>query len=393
MKKGRIKKIWIVLLTLLLVGGISLYFLESKILNKPNNEVEVKEPIPEKEPEEEKRKEYNLSLVMVGDALYHTGTYKDGLQKDGTYNYDHQLSDIAPIIADYDLAYYNQETILGGTELGLSSYPCFNSPQEIGDAYIKAGFNLVSLANNHTMDRGEKAILKSVAYWRDKTGVMTAGSYDSFEDKARSHIGEKNGITYAFLAYTYGTNGIPVPKGKDYLVNLFDKETAKKEIEAVRDKVDVVLVSMHWGVEYTHTPNKEQRDQAQFLADLGVDVIIGSHPHVIQPIEHIDDTVVIYSLGNFISGQGDLMKRIGIISSLEIHKVVENDETTITIDNVKGDLHYTYHTPKHTNYRVIPFYKLTNQELGQDVAKVKEQYEAIINKNDKSIIVGTLGNA
>lgn len=393
MKKGRIKKIWIVLLALLLVGGISLYFLESKILNKPNNEIEVKEPMPEKEPEEEKRKEYNLSLVMVGDALYHTGTYKDGLQKDGTYNYDHQLSDIAPIIADYDLAYYNQETILGGTELGLSSYPCFNSPQEIGDAYIKAGFNLVSLANNHTMDRGEKAILKSVAYWRDKTGVMTAGSYDSVEDHARSHIGEKNGITYAFLAYTYGTNGIPVPKGKDYLVNLFDKETAKKEIEAVRDKVDVVLVSMHWGVEYTHTPTKEQRDQAQFLADLGVDVIIGSHPHVIQPIEHIGDTVVIYSLGNFISGQGDLMKRIGIISSLEIHKVVENDETTITIDNVKGDLHYTYHTPKHTNYRVIPFYKLTNQELGQDVAKVKEQYEAIINKNDKSIIVGTLGTA
>ena len=126
------------------------------------------------------------------------------------------------------------------------------------------------------------------------------------------------------------------------------------------------------GVEYTHTPTKEQREQAQFLADLGVDVIIGSHPHVIQPIEHIGDTVVIYSLGNFISGQGDL---------------------NITIDNVKGDLHYTYHTAKHTNYRVIPFYKLTNQELGQDVAKVKAEYEAIINKNDKSILVGTLGVA
>lgn len=393
MKQRKIKKIWIVLLTLLLVGGISFYLIESKIFTKPQPEIEVKEPTTPEEPEEEKRKEYNLSLVMVGDALYHTGTYKDGLKSDGTYNFDHQLSDIAPIIADYDLAYYNQETILGGTELGLSSYPTFNSPQEIGDAYIKAGFNLVSLANNHTMDRGEKAILKSTAYWKDKTGVMTAGSYSSIEDHARSHIGEKNGITFAFLAFTYGTNGIPVPKGKEYLVNVFDKETAKKEIEAVRDKVDVVLVSMHWGVEYTHTPTKEQREQAQFLADLGVDVIIGSHPHVIQPIEHIDDTVVIYSLGNFISGQGDLMKRIGIISSLEIHKVEENGESSITIDNVKGDLHYTYHTAGHKNYRVIPFYKLTNQELGQDVAKVKEQYEAIINKNDKSIIVGTLGTA
>ena len=247
MKHKRIRSIWIILLTLLLVGSISLYFIESKIFTKPNKEVEVeKEPILEEQPEEEKRQEYNLSLVMVGDALYHTGAYKDGLQKDGTYNFDSQLVDIAPIIKNFDLAYYNQETILGGTELGLSSYPTFNSPQEIGDAYIKAGFNLVSLSNNHSMDRGEKAILRSVSYWREKTGVLTAGSYDSFEDQARSHIGEKNGITYAFLAYTYGTNGIPVPKGKEYLVNVFDKDIAKKEIEAIRDKVDVVLVSMHW---------------------------------------------------------------------------------------------------------------------------------------------------
>lgn len=390
MKQDKIKKIGIVLLSLLLVGSIAFYFIESKLFTKPNQEVEIKEPIQE-EQEEEKRKEYNLSLVMVGDALYHSGAYKDGLQKDGTYNYDAQLQDIAPIIADYDLAYYNQETILGGTELGLSTYPCFNSPQEVGDAFIKAGFNLVSLANNHSMDRGEKAILKSTAYWKEKTGVMTAGSYDSFEDKNRSHIGEKNGITYAFLAYTYGTNGIPVPKGKEYLVNVFDKETAKKEIEAVRDKVDVVLVSMHWGVEYTHTPTTEQKEQAKFLADLGVDVIIGSHPHVIQPIEHIGDTVVIYSLGNFISGQDGLMKRIGLLSSLEIHKVVENEKTSITIDNVKGDLLYTYHNGHYSNYRIIPFYKLTKQELGQDVQSVKEEYEAIVNKNDKSIVVGTLG--
>lgn len=392
MKQEKIKKIGFVLLSLLLIIGIAFYFVESKIFTKSNSKVEINEPLQE-EDQSEKRQEYNLSLVMVGDALYHSGAYKDGLQKDGTYNYDAQLQDIAPIIADYDLAYYNQETILGGTELGLSNYPCFNSPQEVGDAFIKAGFNLVSLANNHSMDRGEKAILNSTAYWKEKTGVMTAGSYDSFEDKNRSHIGEKNGITYAFLAYTYGTNGIPVPKGKEYLVNVFDKETVKKEIETVRDKVDVVLVSMHWGVEYTHTPTKEQKEQAEFLADLGVDVIIGSHPHVIQPIEHIGDTVVIYSLGNFISGQDGLMKRIGLISSLEIHKVVENDETSITIDNVTGDLLYTYHNGHYSNYRIIPFYKLTNQELGQDVESVKKEYEAIVNKNDKSILVGTLGVA
>lgn len=394
MKQSKIKKIWIILLSLLFIISISFYFIESKIFVKPNNSIDIKEPPQEELPKENEKQEYDLSLIMVGDALYHSGAYKDGLQKDGTYNYDKQLADVAPIIKNYDLAYYNQETILGGTELGLSTYPCFNSPQEVGDAFLNAGFNLVSMANNHTMDRGEKAILNSVKYWRSKENVITAGSYDSFEDQTRSHIGEKNGITYAFLAYTYGTNGIPVPKGKEYLVNLFDKERAKKDIEAVRDKVDIVLVAMHWGVEYTHTPTKEQQDQAEFLADLGVDVIIGSHPHVIEPIEYIDDTLVIYSLGNFISGQDGLMKRIGLMASLDIHKTIENNESSTTIDNVKGDLVYTYHNGHYANYRIIPFYKLTNQELGQDVEKVKTEYEAILNKKkDPRIQIGTLKEA
>ena len=388
MKTRKVKTIWIVLLILLLIGSISFYFIESKIFSKTTKPIKIQNPAPE--PQEEQRQEYNLSLIMVGDALYHSGCYNDGLQSDGTYNFDSQLADVAPIVANYDLAYYNQETILGGTELGLSNYPRFNSPQEVGDAFLKAGFNLVSLATNHTMDRGEKAILNSVTYWRSKTDIMTAGSYDSFEDRARSHIGEKNGITYAFLSYTYGTNGLPVPTGKEYLVNVFDKETAKKDIEEVRDKVDIILVAMHWGIEYTHTPTKEQREQAQFLADLGVDVIIGSHPHVIEPIEHIGDTVVIYSLGNFISGQDGLMKRIGLMAALDIHKVVENDETTITIDNVKGDLLYTYHNGGYRKFRVIPFAYLDNSLLN-NYQSIKKEYEAIINKNDPTIQVGTLG--
>lgn len=396
MKKSKLKTKYkiIGLLLLFVIGFGSAFFLfkERTFDDKKPSHV-TKEDVSSPSLEEPKREEYHLTLGMIGDALYHTGTYKDGLKSDGTYNYDHQLDDIRPLVQDYDLAYYNQETVLGGKELGLSSYPCFNSPQEVGDAFVKAGFNLVSLANNHTLDKGTKAILNSVAYWRNQTSVMTAGSYDSESDRNRVHIGEKNGITYAFLAYTYGTNGIPVPKGKEYVVNLFSKEQAKKDIEAVRDKVDVVLVAMHWGVEYTHTPTNEQRDWAQFLSGLGVDVIIGSHPHVIQPIEFIDDTLVIYSLGNFISGQEDLMKKIGLIASVDIHKVVEDGKSTITLDQVKGDLLYTYHRG-HKGYRVIPFYKLTNKELLDDVTKVKTQYEAILNKtNHPKIKIGTLGLA
>ena len=386
-KKNNIWFIGIYLISFILLFSTTIYFFDRKQTSAiPPSNLEH----PQESEETPKREEYSLTLGMIGDALYHTGCYKDGLQSDGSYNFDKHVADILPIVENYDLAYYNQETILGGISLGLSSYPTFNSPVEVGDAFIKAGFNLVSLANNHTLDKGQKAILNSVTYWREKSNVMTAGSYDSFEDKARSHIGEKNGITYAFLAYTYGTNGIAIPKGKEYLVNVFNYEEAKKDILAVREQVDVVLVSMHWGVEYTHTPTKEQRKQAEFLANLGVDVIIGSHPHVIQPIEHIGKTVVIYSLGNFISGQKEENQRIGMIASVDIHKVIEEGMTTISIDNVKGDLVYTHRTAGFRNFRVIPFYQLDNSIL-PNYATIKAKYEAIINKNDPTVQVGSLG--
>lgn len=352
----------------------SLYFYESFQPKQVSN------------PQSEKQ-EFHMTLGMVGDALYHTGVYKDGLQKDGTYNFDSQLQDIAPIIQSYDLAYYNQETILGGTEIGLSTYPRFNSPQEVGDAFVNAGFNLVSLANNHTLDRGEQAILNSVAYWKSKN-VMYSGSYDSFLLQSEPPIGEMNGITYAFFAYTDTTNGLTVPSGKEYFVSTFNKEKAKNDIEKVRDNVDIVIVSMHWGTEYTHVPTETQKEEANFLASLGVDIIIGSHPHVIQPIELIDNTVVFYSLGNFISGQDGINKRIGLLASLDIHKVVENDTTSITIDNIKGDLLYTYHNGSYRNFKVIPFSKLTN-ELLPNYEKIQVKYEAILKQND-SIQVGTL---
>lgn len=335
------------------------------------------------------KKEYKLSMIMGGDALYHTGVYQDGKQADGSYNYDSQLSYIAPIVKKYDLAYYNQETILGGTQLGLSSYPTFNSPQEVGDAFVKAGFNLVSLANNHTLDKGTQAVLNSAEYWSKQKNVMTAGSYGSAEDKTRSHIGEKNGIKYGFLAYTTTTNGIRVPTGKDYLVNVYSDEKAKADIEAMKGKVDVIIVSMHWGVEYTHTPNEEQKKIAAYLAELGVNIVVGSHPHVIQPIEHIGDTVVIYSLGNFISAQNGIERRVGMLATLNIKKTVDKDQTTVEITDVGGDLVYTYYATGYKKFKVIPFYELNN-ELLPDYQSIQKKYEAIINKNDTTITVGSL---
>lgn len=352
-----------------------------------------------------------VSLVMVGDNLIHSSIYKDAKRLAGGNGYDFKpiIEYIKEKVQNYDLAYYNQETVLGGSELGVSDYPTFNSPQEAGDAMLDAGFNIVSLATNHTMDRGEKAVLSSVDYWKKhENEALVAGSYSSEEERNKVQIREKNGIKYAMLSYTYGTNGISVPKGKEYLVNVWPtnlslndpakdteyqnyKEQVKKDIEAVRSQVDVLMVAMHWGVEYTHEPTAYEKDSAQFLADNNVDIIIGAHPHVIQPVTWIDDTLVIYSLGNFVSAQlqdQNYNKMVGLMTSVDINKTVENGKTSVKISNVKNELIFTYYN-KNTwsNFKVIPF---SNENIGKYLPNYKsvyENYKKIVQKMDSNMYV------
>ncbi len=352
--------------------------------------------------EEPKEKTYKLSLVMVGDALIHSSVYKDAYDSTtNTYDFKKHVSLIKPIVEKYDLAFYNQETILGGVELGLSSYPQFNSPTEVGDAMIDAGFNMVGLANNHTLDKYEKGITKSLEYWGSKKDILTAGSYLSFEDRNTPRIKTKNNISYTMLSYTYGTNGLPVPSGKEYLVNLWNvysnteyeayKEQVKKDIEAVRDKVDILIVAMHWGVEYTFTPNTFQLDMANYLSSLGVDIIIGHHPHVIQPVTKINNTLVFYSLGNFISAQlqdQNFNKMIGLMSNLDIVKTVKDDEVTINIENIENELIYTYYSG-FRNFKVIPFSQMT-EEYNRNYIKLYETYSEVIKKLDPTQVVKPL---
>ena len=228
------------------------------------------------------------SIVMVGDALMHMGV-NNAYKTSSGYNFTGMFKYIKPIVSEYDLKYYNQETVLGGTSLGLSGYPQFNSPQQVGDAFIDAGFNLVSLATNHSMDKyystGGKTIRNSTEYWKKhEDTVIAAGMYNSQEDRDKEIIREVNGIKYAFLSYTEQTNGLDVPSNKKYLVNVYSKDLVKKDIEKYRGKVDAIIVAMHWGSEYTHTPTSSEKEKAKYLASLGVNLIIGCHPHVIQPM-------------------------------------------------------------------------------------------------------------
>lgn len=327
-----------------------------------------------------------LSFIAVGDALIHNGVYLDAQQKEkdtnGYYQYDFKsmFTDIKDIIKNYDLKFYNQETIIGGKNRGVSTYPRFNSPDEVGLDLIDAGFNIVNLATNHTLDKGEKAILYSRKFWKGQD-VLAIGSYDSFEDRDQIIIQKKNGITYAILGYTTVTNGLKVPSGKEYLLNVYNKDKVKEDIEKVRDKVDVLIVSMHWGVEYTHQPTSQQREIASYLSSLGVDVVIGHHPHVIEPIEYTDDTLVIYSLGNFISAQDGEMKRVGMIVAFAIEKTKEGLRKEVSITNVKADLLWTYHE-NYKHFRVIPFAHLTDREL-KGHEQIYEKYKKYITSDEK----------
>ena len=372
-------------LVLLLVGFLTyvLVFKKEKV-----KDVETTDPITPNE-------KYKFSLVAVGDALIHNGVYIDAntyqIGSDGQYiyNFKKMLTDIKDVIKDYDLKFYNQETIIGGKSIGLSNYPCFNSPDEIGLDMIDAGFNLVNLTTNHTKDRGIGAIQYSANFWKNQrqNGIYAVGSYLSEEERQEPRYEEVNGIKYALLGYSTVTNGFTISDADSHYWVLYNPQKVKDDIERVRDKVDVIMVSMHWGIEYTHTPVQEEREIAAYLASLGVNVVIGHHPHVIQPIEYIDDTLVIYSLGNFLSAQDGTMKRVGLMAAFDVEKTVENGETKISVTNAKGDLLWTHHN-YYTNFKVIPFSRL-NDSILYNYRAIYEQYKGYINPNgDSRIQVG-----
>ncbi len=297
-----------------------------------------------------------ISLAAVGDILIHGTVYKDAKTATG-YDFKPNIASVKHLLQSPDITIANQETIIGGTEIGLSTYPLFNSPYEVADALLDAGVDIVSIANNHTLDRGEKAVLNATSYF-DKIGMEYVGGYRDQEDKERIRVLNRNGIKLAFLSYTYGTNGIPVPKGKEYLVNLIEPEIMKADIAAAKQIADVLVVSMHWGNEYQLFPNDEQKSLAKMLANEGVDLVIGHHPHVLQPMEWItrDDgskTFVVYSLGNFLSGQIKNYKDIGGVLQISITKQLVDNNSVVTIHDPQFTPTYVTNTNVR-RFQVVP---------------------------------------
>jgi poly-gamma-glutamate synthesis protein (capsule biosynthesis protein) len=270
-------------------------------------EMETVEPLP---PEET-----TVTLIAAGDNLIHDIIYLAAASSDGAetvYNFAPCYEHIKPIVEKADIAFVNQETVLGGTPLKLSGYPVFNSPQEAGIALAGAGFNVVNQASNHSMDRGEKALFATMDFWdafnkERKEKTLYLGIFRSREERdTRYALIEKKGIRFGFLSYTYGLNGFSLPADKPWLVPLIDREVMAREIGALRPLCDILVVSLHWGNEFSHEPGAEQRELAVFLAGLDVDLVLGHHPHVTQPCEVIKrpgggTLTCFYSLGDLLS--------------------------------------------------------------------------------------------
>lgn len=346
-------------------------------------------PTPTPEPTPEPVQVYEASLFLTGDALLHGTVWKD-LNPDGSYRFHDQMADIGSLASSYDLRYYNQETILAGEEFGYSGYPMFNSPQEFGSVMADDyGFNLVSTANNHSFDRFADGVHGSNAFWRSKQNVHMAGTYDSWEEQKNIPVYEINGITYTFLSWTFSINGLQLPEGEEYLVNLYEGrvEEMLDQVRQADAKSDVVIAAIHWGIEYSMEASDEQRELARQLVDAGADIIIGNHPHVIQPIEHIGDAICFYAMGNLISAQLELKNLVGMIGALKITKTVQGEAVDIDISDVKADLIYTYYDGNFKNFKVIPLALIGDDKL-YNHEQVYEEFKQKITEYDPTIQIG-----
>ncbi|MFN4213747.1 CapA family protein [Exiguobacterium sp.] len=322
-------------LSLFLLIGCTTAEVEPTVVDQPETPpVETEQPTEPEVPVEPEPVVTTASLYAIGDILLHDTVYNAAKAGEG-FDFNPGFQEVAPILQDADIAIANQESMIGGSEIGLSSYPAFNSPYEIGDALKEAGIDLVTTANNHTLDRGVRAIENSINYWNEIDMPYT-GSFISEEDKATIRTLTENDISFAFLAYTYGTNGVVAKQ--PYHVNYIDMELIRSDVEKAEDAADMTVVSLHFGNEYEVLPNASQEALVQDLADLGVDIVIGHHPHVLQPIAWVDGangnrTFVAYSLGNFLSGQQGDDRNTGGIVGIDVVKTTLGDETTFELAN------------------------------------------------------------
>lgn len=303
-------------------------------------------------------KSTTINLTFTGDIMCHNTIYNDAYDKfSEAYDFSYIFDDIKYYIQIADLAVGNLETTFAGSEKKYSSYPTFNTPEALAYNLKKVGFDVVSTANNHCYDSGYVGVEHTIDFL-DDADISHTGTYKSEEDQKHILIKNVKGLQIAFLSFTYGTNGITVPADKKYSVNLSDDSTIRSQLELAKlQNPDLICVCMHWGSEYQTLPNSEQKRLTTFLFDNGADLIIGNHPHVLQPMEKREITLsdgskkdgfVVYSLGNFLADQNKTYTRDSAILNLNITK---NNNDNIKINSATYVPIYMYNDKSKSSKR------------------------------------------
>ena len=316
---------------------------------------------------EETPTDTTFTLTAIGDIMCHNTQYIDAYNDEtGEYDFSYVFDDISLYTKTADICVGNLETTFAGEDVGYSSYPTFNTPDSLAYELKDIGVDVLSTAGNHALDKGFNGLSRTIDVLND-ADISHLGTYKSKEEQDKTLIKYVKGIKIAFVNFTYGTNGIPIPSDKPYCVNLIDKNLMKEQIDrAKEEEPDIIIACMHWGTEYKTTPNSTQEQLADFLFKNGVDIILGTHPHVLEPMEKrtvtlddgsTKDGFVIYSLGNFIADQNAEYTRDSIILNIDITK---HTDGKITIDN----------------YEYVPIY------MYKDTSKKKQKMKLLdINKN------------
>lgn len=310
---------------------------------------------------------------MIGDILLHTRIEDYSVQEDGSYNFDAIFANTLEESLAADIAIVNQEVILGGKALGVSGYPTFNAPYEVGDALVDAGYDVVLHATNHALDKGKKGLLNCLDFWENtypEIGVV--GINDSAEDQETIFIIEKEGIRIAILNYTYGTNGIAMPKDMPYAVNMLKEDKVIADLQAAESLADFVVVCPHWGTEYRLQPDKSQKKWTELFLEYGADLVLGTHPHVIEPIEWLtnettgESMLVYYSIGNYVnwtssSGDGIANRMVGGMANITI----QLDEEGKAYISEYGVTPVVCHPEKQTNGITVYLLEEYTEELAE----------------------------
>lgn len=340
------------------------------------------------------------SVIAVGDNLCYGALLDSGQYESGIWNYNHVYANVLDEIQSADVALISQETVLTSDHDFINSDSPMAAPTEVGDAIVDAGFDVVSAATNHVNDYGSEYMAQTFDFWKTNyPDIPVLGIHETQEDCDTIKTLEVNGITIAFLNYTYGSNNPVSDENGAYLIDIFDKDQIASDIQKAKAISDCIIFTAHWGTEDETMPTEYEKQWAAFLLQQGVDVIIGSHPHVLQPYGRISDdqgnsALIFYSLGNFVTSQEGLTELLGGMAGFTIQKTVLNGETTVEIlDPALKPLvmHYSYDAGEYGPYMLEDYTEeLASQHsvrniIGEEftLENLKTKYQEIMSMNVK----------